>query len=35
MFTAETMPGVLLGLLIIGLGTYLGVKAAKRRRDEA
>lgn len=34
MFTAETMPGVLLGLLIIGLGTCFGVKAAKRRRDE-
>ncbi len=33
MFTAETIPGMLLGLLIIGVGTFLGVRAA-RRRDE-
>lgn len=34
MFTAETLPGVLIGLLIIAVGTFLGVRATRRRQDE-
>jgi hypothetical protein len=34
MFTAETLPGVLLGLLIIAGGTFLGVRASRRRQDD-
>ncbi|MCX8007039.1 MAG: hypothetical protein N3B11_02875 [Coriobacteriia bacterium] len=34
MITSETLPGVLLGLAIIALGTFLGVRSSLRREAE-
>jgi hypothetical protein len=33
MFSAENLPGMIIGLLIIAGGTFLGVRATLRRRD--
>jgi hypothetical protein len=34
MFTVETVLGMVLGLLVIGIGTFLGVRSTMRRREE-
>lgn len=34
MITAETLPGIVLGLLVVVVGTVLGVRSALRKRDE-
>jgi hypothetical protein len=34
MFTLESILGMVLGLLVIGIGTFLGVRSTMRRRDE-
>ncbi|MBC7266942.1 MAG: hypothetical protein H5T75_08250 [Coriobacteriia bacterium] len=34
MITSETLPGVILGLAIIVLGTFLGVRSTLRRDAE-
>jgi len=33
MFSAENLPGVIIGLVFIVAGTYLGVRGAMKRRD--
>lgn len=34
MFTAESLPGMVIGLIVIVLGAYLGVRSTIRRRDD-
>ncbi|MDI6712639.1 MAG: hypothetical protein QMD96_05315 [Anaerosomatales bacterium] len=34
MITSETLPGILLGLAIIAVGTFLGVRSTLRREAE-
>ncbi len=33
MFSAENLPGVIIGLIIIAAGTYLGVRGAMKRQE--
>ncbi len=33
MLSAENLPGVIIGLIIIAVGTYLGVRGALKRQD--